>query len=36
MFFAPDISLAYVGYIEKAIKGEKHLENEIVRQSHYC
>ena len=35
-FFAPDISLAHVGYIEKAIKGEKHLENGIVRQSHYC
>ena len=35
-FFAPDITLAYVGYIEKSIRGEKHLENRIVRQCHYC
>ena len=35
-FFAPDISLVYVGYIDKAINGEKHLEKRIIRQCHYC
>ena len=35
-FFAPDISLAYVGYIEKIRNNEKYIESRITRQCHYC
>ena len=35
-FFAPDISLAYVGYIEKTRNNEKYMESRITRQCHYC
>ena len=35
-FFAPGISLAYVGYIEKTRKNEKYMETRITRQCHYC
>ena len=35
-FFARDISLAYVGYIEKIRNNEKYLESRITRQCHYC
>ena len=35
-FFAPDISLAYVGYIEKMRNNEKYTESRITRQCHYC
>ena len=35
-FFAPDISLAYVGYIEKIRNNEKYMESRITRQCHYC
>ena len=33
-FFAPDITLAYVGYIEKLRKNEKYMESRITRQCH--
>ena len=33
-FFAPDILLAYVGYIEKTRNNEKYMESRITRQ--YC
>ena len=35
-FFEPDISLAYVGYIEKIRNNEKYMESRITRQCHYC
>ena len=35
-FFAPDITLAYVRYIEKIRKNEKYMESRITRQCHYC
>ena len=35
-FFAPDISLSYVGYIEKIRNNEKYMEIRITRQCHYC
>ena len=35
-FFAPNISLAYVGYIEKMRNNQKYMESRITRQWHYC
>ena len=35
-FFAPDILLAYVSYIEKTRNNEKYMESRITRQCHYC
>ena len=35
-FFAPDISIAYVGYIEKIKNKKIYMESRIRRQCHYC
>ena len=35
-FFAPDISLVYVGYIKKTRNNEKYMESRITRQCQYC
>ena len=35
-FFAPDTSLAYLGYVEKIRNNEKYMESRITRQCHYC
>ena len=32
----PDISIAYVGYIEKIKNKQKYMESRITRQCHYC
>ena len=35
-FSAPNISLAYVGYIEKMRNNQKYMESRITRQCRYC